>query len=62
MNKARALLTKHVNRLIAEGQPVIVGIPADDYEARVSAIEAEGVCRSDAQAIVDAQLLKEVTA
>lgn len=31
---------------------------SDDYEARVSAIEAEGVCRSDAQAIVDAQIMK----
>ena len=30
----------------------------DDYEAGVAAIEAEGVCRSDAQAIVDAQIMK----
>ena len=28
-----------------------------DYEARVAAYEAEGICRSDAQAIVDADLL-----
>lgn len=37
-------------------------LSADEYEARVSAIESEGVCRSDAQGIVDAQLLKEATA
>ena len=38
------------------------GISQDDYEARVSALEAEGCDRSDAQAIVDAKLLREVKA
>ena len=28
MNPARALLKKHVDRMIANGSPVIVGIPA----------------------------------
>lgn len=29
-----------------------------DYEARVSALESEGLTRSDAQAVVDAELLQ----
>ena len=81
MNPARALLKKHVDRMIANGSPVIAEIPVwhgtnaplvlpsgqvvdsgitlDDYEARVTALENEGCDRSDAQGIVDVQLLKE---
>lgn len=80
MNPARALLKKHVDRMIANGSPVITEIPAwrginapivlhngqivdsgitlDDYEARVNSLENEGCDRSDAQGIVDAQLLQ----
>ena len=80
MNPARALLKKHVDRMIANGSPVIVGIPAwrginapivltsgqvvdsgitlDEYESRVITLENEGCDRSDAQGIVDAQLLQ----
>lgn len=80
MNPARALLKKHVDRMIANGSPVIVGIPAwrgtnaplvlptgqvvdsgitlEQYEVRVLAHEDLGCIRSDAQAFVDADLLK----
>lgn len=39
------------------GEP-IVEIPAEpaNYETRVSALEAEGLTRSDAQAVVDAEI------
>lgn len=30
----------------------------DDYEARVAALEAEGLTRSDAQGVVDAELMQ----
>jgi len=81
MNPARALLKKHVDRMIANGSPVIVGIPAwrginapivltsgqivdsgitlDDYERKVyCAITSLDCGYSDAQGIVDAQLLQ----
>lgn len=31
----------------------------DEYNTRVELLEAEGMTRSDAQAVVDAELLKE---
>lgn len=31
----------------------------EDYERRVQAYEAEGMTRSDAQAVVDAELMQE---
>ena len=37
--------------------PVIVEIPT--YEARVARYEAEGMTRSDAQGVVDAEILQE---
>ena len=80
MNPARALLKKHVDRMIANGSPVIVEIPAwfgtnaplvlpsgqivdsgitlDEYESRVTALESDGCDRSDAQGIIDAELLQ----
>ena len=45
--------------VLTSGQIVDSGITLDDYESRVSALENEGCDRSDAQGIVDAQLLKE---
>lgn len=45
--------------VLPSGQVVDSGITLDEYEARVTAIENEGCDRSDAQGIVDAQLLKE---
>lgn len=44
--------------VLPSGQIVDSGITLDDYEARVTALESEGCDRSDAQGIVDAQLLQ----
>jgi hypothetical protein len=33
----------------------------DSYEQRVQALEEEGLTRSDAQGVVDAEILKETT-
>ena len=44
--------------VLPSGQVVDSGITLDDYEARVTALENEGCDRSDAQGIVDAQLLQ----
>ena len=45
--------------VLPSGQIVDSGITLDEYESRVIALENEGCDRSDAQGIVDAQLLKE---
>ena len=45
--------------VLPSGQIVDSGITLDEYESRVTALENEGCDRSDAQGIVDAQLLKE---
>ena len=44
--------------VLPSGQIVDSGITLDEYESRVTALENEGCDRSDAQGIVDAQLLK----
>ena len=45
--------------VLPSGQIVDSGITLDEYESRVESLENEGCDRSDAQGIVDAQLLKE---
>lgn len=43
------------------GKVVDSGITLAEYEARVSALEAEGCDRSDAQGIVDLELIGNIT-
>lgn len=40
--------------------PILITHEPEDYEARVQAYEGEGLTRSDAQAVVDAEILKEI--
>ena len=59
---ARAWIGRNQPLVLPSGHIADSGVTLDDYEARVSALESEGCDRSDAQAIVDAKLLREVKA
>ena len=72
---ARQILQAVINRQIANGGQVIaeilpfympdgrmaaMPISRDEYNARVLALESDGCSTSDAQGIVDAQILKMI--
>lgn len=45
---------------LPNGQIVDSGVTLEDYEARVQAYEDQDICRSDAQGIVDVEILKGI--
>lgn len=57
MNELTKRLQYHVSGAIERGEAEPVTEVISDYERRIRALESEGLTRSDAQAVVDAQIL-----